>query len=56
MFPVVRNLCHFAAPPGVDKTHTHELMEAHDEKRLRALQKQLTNVKLLIVDECRLWR
>ena len=29
----------------------HELMEAHDEKRLRALQKQLTNVKLLIVDE-----
>jgi DNA replication protein DnaC len=26
-------------------------MEAHDEKRLRALQKQLTNVKLLIVDE-----
>lgn len=29
----------------------HELMEARDEKRLRALQKQLTNVKLLIVDE-----
>lgn len=26
-------------------------MEARDEKRLRALQKQLTNVKLLIVDE-----
>jgi DNA replication protein DnaC len=26
-------------------------MKAHDEKRLRALQKQLTNVKLLIVDE-----
>ncbi len=24
-------------------------MEAHDEKRLRALQKQLTNVKLLFV-------
>jgi DNA replication protein DnaC len=29
----------------------HEQMEACDEKRLRALQKQLTNVKLLIVDE-----
>ncbi|MDY7549137.1 ATP-binding protein [Glaciimonas sp. CA11.2] len=29
----------------------HELMEARDEKRLRALQKQLTNVKLLIIDE-----
>jgi DNA replication protein DnaC len=29
----------------------HELMEARDEKRLRVLQKQLTNVKLLIVDE-----
>ena len=29
----------------------HELIEARDEKRLRALQKQLTNVKLLIVDE-----
>ncbi len=29
----------------------HELMEACDEKRLRALQKQLTNVKLLIIDE-----
>ncbi len=29
----------------------HELMEARDEKRLRALQKQLTNVKVLIVDE-----
>ncbi len=26
-------------------------MEARDEKRLRALQKQLTNVKLLIVDK-----
>ncbi len=26
-------------------------MKARDEKRLRALQKQLTNVKLLIVDE-----
>ncbi len=26
-------------------------MEAHDEKRLRVLQKQLTNVRLLIVDE-----
>ncbi len=26
-------------------------MEVGDEKRLRALQKQLTNVKLLIVDE-----
>lgn len=26
-------------------------MEARDEKRLRALQRQLTNVKLLIVDE-----
>ena len=29
----------------------HELMEARDEKRLRALQKQLANVKLLIIDE-----
>ena len=29
----------------------HELMEARDEKRLRALQRQLANVKLLIVDE-----
>ena len=29
----------------------HELMEARDEKRLRALQKQLALVKLLIVDE-----
>ncbi|MGV8891893.1 MAG: IS21-like element helper ATPase IstB [Burkholderiaceae bacterium] len=29
----------------------HELMEARDEKRLRTLQKQLTNVRLLIVDE-----
>ncbi len=29
----------------------HELMEVRDEKRFRALQKQLTNVKLLIVDE-----
>lgn len=29
----------------------HELMEARDEKRLRALQKHLTNVKLLIIDE-----
>lgn len=29
----------------------HELLEARDEKRLRTLQKQLTNVKLLIIDE-----
>ena len=29
----------------------HELMEARDEKRLRALQKYLANVKLLIIDE-----
>ncbi len=29
----------------------HELMEARDEKRLRVLQKQLVNVKLLIIDE-----
>ncbi len=29
----------------------HELMEARDERRLRALQKQLNTVKLLIVDE-----
>lgn len=29
----------------------HELMEARDEKRLRTLQKQLANVKLLIIDE-----
>ncbi|WP_292925980.1 IS21-like element helper ATPase IstB [Nitrosomonas sp.] len=29
----------------------HELMEARDEKRLRTLQKQLTNVKLTIIDE-----
>jgi DNA replication protein DnaC len=29
----------------------HELMEARDERRLRALQKPLNTVKLLIVDE-----
>jgi DNA replication protein DnaC len=29
----------------------HELMEARDEKRLRTLQKQLANAKLLIIDE-----
>lgn len=29
----------------------HELMEARDERRLRALQKQLARVSLLIVDE-----
>lgn len=29
----------------------HELMEARDQRRLRALQKQLAIVKLLIVDE-----
>ena len=29
----------------------HELMEARDEWRLRVLQKKLTNVKLLIIDE-----
>lgn len=29
----------------------HELMEARDERRLRALQKHLSTVKLLIVDE-----
>ena len=29
----------------------HELMEARDERRLRALQKHLSMVKLLIVDE-----
>ncbi len=29
----------------------HELREAREEKRLCALQKQLTNVKVLIVDE-----
>jgi DNA replication protein DnaC len=29
----------------------HELMEARDERRLRVLQKQLTKVNLLIVDE-----
>ena len=29
----------------------HELMEARDEKRLRLLQKQLANTKLLIIDE-----
>ena len=29
----------------------HELMEARDERRLRALQKQLSRVNLLIVDE-----
>jgi len=29
----------------------HELMEARDERRLRALQRQLTKVNLLIVDE-----
>ena len=27
----------------------HELMEARDEKRLRALQKQLANIKLLTI-------
>ena len=29
----------------------HELMEARDERRLRALQKHLNTVKLLVVDE-----
>ena len=29
----------------------HELMEARDERRLRALQKQLARVDLLIIDE-----
>jgi hypothetical protein len=29
----------------------HELMEARDERRLRALQKHLSTVKLLIVDQ-----
>jgi DNA replication protein DnaC len=29
----------------------HELMEARDERRLRALQKHLNTVKLLIIDE-----
>jgi len=29
----------------------HELMEARDERRLRALQRQLAKVNLLIVDE-----
>jgi IstB-like ATP binding protein len=29
----------------------HEIMEARDERRLRALQKHLNSVKLLIVDE-----
>lgn len=29
----------------------HELMEARDEKRLRLLQKQLANTKLLVIDE-----
>jgi DNA replication protein DnaC len=29
----------------------HELMETRDERRLRALQKHLNTVKLLIVDE-----
>ena len=29
----------------------HELMEVRDEKRLRALQEQLANVKLLIIDQ-----
>lgn len=29
----------------------HELMDAHDEKRLRTLQKHLANVRLLIIDE-----
>ena len=29
----------------------HELMEARDERRLRTLQRQLANVKLLIIDE-----
>ncbi len=30
----------------------HELMEARDEKRLRLLQKQLANAKLLIINLC----
>lgn len=29
----------------------HELMEAHDERRLLRLQKQMVNYKLLIIDE-----
>lgn len=29
----------------------HELMEARDERRLRALQKHINTVKLLIIDE-----
>jgi DNA replication protein DnaC len=29
----------------------HELIEARDERRLRALHKHLNTVKLLIVDE-----
>jgi len=29
----------------------HELIEARDERRLLRLQKQLTNHKLLIIDE-----
>jgi len=34
----------------------HELMEARDERRLRALQKHLSMVKLLIVDELAMCR
>ena len=46
-----------ACQKGISVTFTtaaalvHELMEARDEKRLRTLQKQLANVKLLIIDE-----
>ncbi len=36
---------------GLISSRTHELMEVRDGKRLHALQKQLTSVKLLIVDE-----
>jgi hypothetical protein len=37
--------------PGGAGVAGNELMEARDERRLRALQKHLNTVKLLIVDE-----
>ena len=45
------------SPSGVGKTRfataaaiVHELIEAHDEKRLLRLQRQLASHKLLIID------
>ncbi|MGH6847329.1 MAG: ATP-binding protein [Methylocella sp.] len=38
-------------PFATEPACVHQLMEAHDERRLRARQKQLNAVTLLIVDE-----